>query len=253
MIINLRGGLGNQIIQLGFLLKQNSINKKANINAINLRQQLGSVKDTRFINSKFVNYLFGFIRKFISVLKNKPQDFACCGVCDGYFQFGDITDLLESNFKRHLESQIYTDNCIKEEIDIVIHIRGGDYFTESAEKVFEICDEIYYLNALEIAFNKINKAECNIFIVTNDKIYSEGILAKIFDKDKYSVYSYSESEWKDFSLISRARVAIIPNSTFSMMARMLLEEENKLTIAPIKWFTKESKLTPPYNKYFLYV
>jgi len=250
MIINIRGGLGNQIIQIGHVLKKSKF-FHININAVNLRDQVKDIENINYINNRFLNLLFGSLRKSYSFIKSRATDISCCKVYDGYFQYGDITNILQADFKEYLEKQIIIDENIKNEIDIVLHVRGGDYFSNTAKNIYEVCDKNYYKNSLNIAFDKINKDKCHILIVTNDRKYSNTLLNNIISNN-HNVMNYYESEWKDFSIISRAKIAIIPNSTFSMVARMLLEDDDKITIAPKKWFTKESKLLAPYNKNFIY-
>jgi len=250
MILNLRGGLGNQIIQLSYLLN-NTNNAFANTNAIKLRDQLKKLNNITYIDSRLLNYSLGTIRKIISLTFLKTTDIKLPGLRDGYFQYGDITNIIPIILNKHLSKQIYFDTQIDHNIDIVLHIRGGDYFTQSAQKVYEVCNESYYLNALLLAEKKIAKNTINVFIVTNDKKYASFLLKKILQNKTYNFQFYYKSEWQDFSLIYRATIAIIPNSTFSLTARMLCSE--KKTYVPKKWFTERSGLIAPYCSNFTYI
>jgi hypothetical protein len=248
--INLRGGLGNQIIQLSYVINSGK-NPVANINAVNLRRQLQYFKGVEYVNSKIMNLLMGSARKLSFFLTSSNIDLSCFGFNDGYFQFGDLTKIIPKKLEEHLLSQIVVDSNILSTIDIVLHVRGGDYFTASALKVYERCDESYYSIALNQALLKLNKHNATIFIVTNDKKYATILLHKLIDTEQHNVNYYYKSEWSDFSLIQRAEIAIIPNSTFSMTARML--NKNGITIAPKKWFTIQSKFTTPFCANFIYI
>lgn len=251
MLINLRGGLGNQIIQIAYVLNKGT-RILVNTNAVNLRKQVNSIEGIEYINSKILNYSFGVIRKVISFFTSKMTDLDIFGIKDGYFQYGDITELIPKQLEEHLTKQIIMDPELPNKIDIAIHIRGGDYFTlRSATKVYERCDENYYNIALAEALKKLGTKCANIFIATNDKDYAKQLLNNVVDLRQHNVVYYYQSEWKDFSLIYRASIAIIPNSTFSMTARML--NHTGITFAPAKWFTKQSKLIAPYSQHFIYL
>lgn len=249
MKLNLRGGLGNQIFQIAFAMNKTE-NPQINMSAVQLREQLKDIPNIRYFNSIILNFFLGISRRLISSLLGKPCDICWMDLYDGYFQYGDITNIINPKLSQHLKRQIVYDEKV-ESIDIAIHIRGGDYLTEKSQQIYEICDVNYYIKSLEIAIGLLNKKSVNIYIVSNDEEYSNSIIKNLNYQKNTDIKKYSDDEWNDFSLLYRATIAIIPNSTFSMAARML--DAKQITIAPKKWFLSKSKLIMPLNKTFIYI
>ena len=249
-MINLRGGLGNQIIQISYAMQSGGM-VVVNTNATLLRAQLKDVDQVQYRDKPLINYLFGGIRKLLSLIKSRAVDVTLFNVSDGYFQYGDISNLLPKKLKKHLIDQIIIDSDIDSDIDIVMHIRGGDYLVGNANNIYETCGRRYFLTALNKSLTILNKEKVNIFIVTNDKDYCSSILADIFDSYNHNIHFYYKDEWSDFSLIYRSKIAIISNSTFSLTARML--NSKGITFAPKKWFKSESKLTAPFYNRITYL
>ena len=174
MILNLRGGLGNQIIQIGYALK-NYKHLNINTSAVELREQLINLKGARYINSKILSLIVGSIRKITSYLLDKPTDVCIFNICDGYFQYTDITNILPKSFQIQIKKQIYVDSSI-DNIDIVIHIRGGDYLNEKEANIYEKCELNYYINALYKAREINRDIISKVYIVSNDKKYANYIV-----------------------------------------------------------------------------
>ena len=250
MILNLRGRLGNQIILIAYAMSQAKV-PCINTNAVSLRKQLKDMPNVRFIDSLTINYFFGVLRKAASLIKGKPVDIKVGGFYDGYFQYGNITNIIPAGLIEHIKEKIVFDSNI-ENVDVVLHIRGADYFLSKSERIYEICDADYYMRGLNLALRLINKNMPDVFVVTNDGNYSSKIIERIKTvyHGRINFVVYSKNEWDDFSLIYRANIAIISNSTFSMAARLL---DKKTTIAPRQWFTKASKLNSPYANNFTYL
>jgi hypothetical protein len=102
-----------------------------------------------------------------------------------------------------------------------IHLRGTDYKT--IPQYFLPID--YYLNAIK----HIKEINSNIkFLVITDDIEESKQMFPEFEV-------ISNSTDIDFYLISKSKYKIIPNSSFSWWASWL-SQENKITIAPNKWF-----------------
>lgn len=250
MTLTLRGGLGNQILQLAYMLQKDRP-PTINTNAVQLRNQLANFEDVRYYDSLLVNYCFGGMRKLVSMFHGKATDIVIAGYYDGYFQYGDISRIISENLAEHLVSQIHCDTTLENEIDVVVHIRGGDYFTESAKNIYAVCGASYYLNALEQCRKILDKEKIGIYIVTNDREHARSLLTPLWNDEGLDFIEYEGDEWRDFSLIYRARIAIIPNSTFSMTARMLRMEG--MTFAPKQWFLESSGLRAPYSSQFTYL
>lgn len=114
---------------------------------------------------------------------------------------------------------------------VIIHIRGGNFLMSSNHN---ICDESYYASALyrlKLEYSHINKIE----IITDDSDF-----VNTMDFYKILPYEILSSDYiNDFKALLEADFAIIPNSSFSMWAR-LISPYNKLTVLP-KYFYKSNK------------
>ena len=249
-MINLRGGLGNQIIQISYAMQSGGM-VVVNTNATRLRAQLKGFDQVQYRDKPLINYLFGGIRKLLSLIKSRAVDVTLFDVSDGYFQYGDISNLLPKALKSHLIDQIVIDSDIDSDIDIVMHVRGGDYLVGNANNLYEVCGRGYFLTALKSSLSILNKEKVNIFIVTNDMDYCTDIFKGVLDSYNHDVNFYHKDEWSDFSLIYRSKIAIISNSTFSLTARML--NEKGMTFAPKKWFNPKSELIAPFCNRITYL
>lgn len=250
MILTLRGGLGNQIIQIAYMLRQTP-HPQINTYAVTLRPQLREIPGVRYCSVAVVHYLFGAIRKAVSLVRSRATDIRLGGIYDGYFQYGDMTDLIPDTMKHHLVSQIAADPSVEGDVDVVLHIRGGDYFSGAARDLYATCTADYYLEGLQRCRDTLAKDVITVYVVTNDQAYARELLAPLNEDGGVRLIVYSGDEWGDFSLLYRATAAVIPNSTFSMTARMLRDEG--LTVAPHPWFLAQSSLTAPYDRHFTYV
>ena len=80
-MINLRGGLGNQIIQISYAMQSGGM-VVVNTNATRLRAQLKGVDQVQYRNKPLINYLFGGIRKLLSLIKSRAVDITLCKVVE---------------------------------------------------------------------------------------------------------------------------------------------------------------------------
>lgn len=246
--INLRGGLGNQIIQISYVL---STSKRSivNINAVELRPQISKIDSIRYVNSRTLNFGLGAIRKLVSIIANLPIDVKFFGFYDGYFQYENNLMLIHPMVKKTLVQQIYIDPKF-DVIDIVIHIRGGDYTTQKSQKMYEKISDEYYIEATKLALNMCKKKCPVVLVISNDLLLAEKVTHEIKRSDiGINIDHYSGGEWDDFSAIYRANIAIIPNSTFSYTARVL---NGGKTICPDKWYIN-TKIKAMRSDQFIYI
>lgn len=250
MIISLRGGLGNQIFQLGagLLLGQNTISKEIILDD----SALGKYKTKRknellnffdltklelmveFKNSniakfripklfplKFSKYPFVTDKNF-QTIKNNPNHYFL--LLDGYFQ----ECLTQENFDEEilLLKNILIPNKFEINDGCVVHIRGGDFVKLGWNSV---APAEYYINAMQYMNKKFGKDK--FYIVTDDRKYAESIL-KDLDFD-YEFIGKSMKE--DFYLIGSFQYRILSSSTFALWASALGNNENSLVVAPKYW------------------
>lgn len=142
-----------------------------------------------------------------------------------------FSDDLSPKIKRLLE-QIEKGNSV------FVHLRGGDYVKEPhIYKLYgDICSKDYYRRAVTEIKNKIENP--SFWVFTNDKEYAKSVIGKEdvnfitdFVKEPYE-------DWIDLMLMSKCRHAIIANSSFSWWGAWLMENEDKIVIAPKKWMNR---------------
>ena len=73
--------MGNQIIQISFAMRTSGV-AAVNTNATRLRKQLKEIDRVRYKNTLFINYLFGGIRKLLSLIKSRAVDITLCKVVE---------------------------------------------------------------------------------------------------------------------------------------------------------------------------
>jgi hypothetical protein len=112
-----------------------------------------------------------------------------------------------------------------------IHVRRGDYLNF---KGFNICEKIYYQNAIEHINSKFPKM---CFLIFSDGIdWCRDNLK--FDKNQemfFVDWNIGSESWQDMFLMSKCDHNIIPNSTFSWWGAWLNENPNKTVLAPNIW------------------
>lgn len=115
---------------------------------------------------------------------------------------------------------------------VSLHVRRTDYVDAEHIQIHNICSEKYYKNAID----KIRKEYPNamFFIFTDDKEWCK----KHFKGRCFSVVELEEGPKTDIAemmLMSKCKHHIIANSSFSWWAAWLNDAPEKLVIAPSKW------------------
>lgn len=124
---------------------------------------------------------------------------------------------------------------------VSIHFRRGDYVNQkAASAVHGACSMDYYKTAIEYVKSKIDNP--NFFVFSDDIEWVKNNFVKD-DSFNYILRSKTDSEVHDLMLMSRCKHHIIANSSFSWWAAMLNADENKIVVAPKRWFAN-SKPTP---------
>ncbi len=154
----------------------------------------------------------------------------------GYFQsekyFKEYKDLIRSYFEPNdqVKNKLISkySNILNKET-CALHVRRGDYVNNSYHNV---CDTDYYIRAMK----KIKELKhIDNFLVFSDDINwcKENL--------KGLIYIEGNLDIEDIFLMSMCNNFIISNSSFSWWGSWLSTSENKITIAPTKWFGKASK------------
>lgn len=152
----------------------------------------------------------------------------------------------EYTFKKsvYLENKVLADEIFGLENTVSIHIRRGDYIKNAhLNKIYgNICNEEYYLRAVEILNNKLKQP---IFYVFSDDLEWAKKLFENFDNIRFvdnnllnvkEEIGHQDKGYCDMYLMSLCKNNIIANSSFSWWGAWLNSNTDKIVIAPKKWF-----------------
>lgn len=163
---------------------------------------------------------------------------------DGYFQcekyFVDIRDILLKQFTMTENKSNYT-MIIEQQIlslkrSCSLHVRRGDYVSnQKALKVHGLCDINYYKKAINILNDRFG--DITYFIFSDD-------IGWVKENLKIENAIYVETQEKripheDIYLMSLCNHNIIANSSFSWWGAWLNQNEEKIVIAPKRWFAND--------------
>jgi hypothetical protein len=117
---------------------------------------------------------------------------------------------------------------------VSIHIRRGDYLSNpKANAMHGICDLSYYNEAIRYVEDRVINP-C-YFIFSDDIDWAKNNLiltgSAVFVENNIGVSSY-----RDMHLMSICKHHIIANSSFSWWAAWLNQSDEKIVVAPKKWF-----------------
>ncbi|MSS10117.1 alpha-1,2-fucosyltransferase [Clostridium sp. WB02_MRS01] len=135
------------------------------------------------------------------------------------------TNIIERN------EQLY--NLITSTESVCITIRRGDYVSNKHyKKKFLVCDEQYFLEAMEKIIEDIPNAT---FFMFSDDV--EWVRNNIPVNGVVTYYeSGKDPVWEKLRLMSACKHFIISNSSFSWWAQYLSSNGNKIVYAPSRWY-----------------
>ncbi len=265
LIIQLSGGLGNQMFQYAagkaqalrlntdlYLDKTHFLTTP--LGKVNLRQY--ELSQFSF-NQKFKHPNFHWIKKYLKVKQvyngfktyidphvHFNADFFKISdktYIEGFFQsekyFNDYSSEIRSDFKfknppQGLNLELF--NKIQSLNAISVHVRRGDYVNNPETlKSHGICGLDYYQNAVELIVSKVEKP---YFFLFSDE--PEWVQQNLKLDYPYEVISHNkgESSFEDMRLMSVCKHNIVSNSSFSWWGAWLNNNFNKTIIAPKSWF-----------------
>jgi hypothetical protein len=193
---------------------------KLGLRTSNLIKEKSLLFDINLLNVKDDSYLSGYFQ------------------CERYFT--NIRNLLLKEFCIKGELSFYTreiqDNIIKSTESCSIHIRRGDFISNKSNIIHGSCSLEYYLDSINYLQN--NFEGLKYFIFSDDMSWAK-------ENIQLENATYIESKERripneDLFLMSLCDHNIIANSTFSWWGAWLNLNENKIVLAPKRWFANES-------------
>ncbi len=115
---------------------------------------------------------------------------------------------------------------------VSLHVRRTDYIDEEHIHIHNLCTEQYYKDAIDFVREKYPSAV--FFIFTDDKEWCK----EHFKGPNFIVVELEEgsnTDMAEMTLMSRCKHHIIANSSFSWWSAWLNDAPNKLVVAPGKW------------------
>lgn len=274
-IVNIIGGLGNQMFQYAFALslKYRYENEDVLIDTHHFNHyklhngfELASIfenieigiahknqlkKVTRYISHYNLSRL---VRKFFPILRTEYIEkkdyrfdnkvYSVVGDCyyEGYWQsyayYANIKPNILSAFKFPKPS--FKNQRLAEEIyscnSVGIHIRRGDYLNHKDFK--GICELDYYQRAINDLLS--NNHECSFYIFSNDIQWCKENIHPLLENHPVNYVTQNSginSCW-DMFLMSKCNHLIIANSSFSWWGAFLNDNNGRI-YAPTKWVNRD--------------
>jgi len=271
-VVNIIGGLGNQMFQYAFayaISRENDTEVKLDISLFdgydlrnyelelfNINIAEASQEDVSIIKYKKENIFERMLRKakrekrelsnnyykekqfnFDKKVYNTGQD----TYFEGYWQSEKYFKAYRNQFLKHFvlkkeihpESLRYKQNILNTE-SVGLHIRRGDYVTNvHTNSVHGTCSLEYYRGAiLEIEKKNISP---HFFIFSDDHAWARENLNFIHKKTFVELEDIIPDH-EEMYLMSLCKHNIIANSSFSWWGAWLNDHPDKIVIAPQKWF-----------------
>jgi len=163
---------------------------------------------------------------------------------EGFFQsekyFKSIKEELREDFKFILpmdEENVSLSQRMVAGNSVSLHIRRGDYVQKQRySDTYATCSLDYYRRGVEYIAQRFE--EPTLFIFSDDIPWARGHL-KLPYKCIYVSHNTGKKSYEDMRLMSFCKHNIIANSSFSWWGAWLNKNENKIVIAPQKWFNDD--------------
>ena len=273
VIVNIIGGLGNQMFQYAFAYafsENNNVKLKLDISdfeTYDLRNyelggylivgEIAKKKDIKRLKYKKINLFLRILRKLFkqqeqisnsyyreSSIQFDKKYFSMQDdiYFDGYWQSEkyfsnyreDLLKLFVLKDPIHAQSRLYQQQILDSHA-VSLHIRRGDYVTDEKTNSFHgICDLGYYKDAVTYIMNQVKKPY--FFVFSDDLIWAKANLD--FIENLFFIELGADClDHEEMWLMSQCEHNIIANSSFSWWGAWLNQHPNKIVIAPCRWFT----------------
>ena len=192
---------------------------KLGLRTSNLIKEKSLLFDINLLNVKDDSYLSGYFQ------------------CERYFT--NIRNLLLKEFCIKGELSFYTreiqDNIIKTTESCSIHIRRGDFISNKSNIIHGACSLGYYQDS--ISYLQDNFKGLNYFVFSDDITWVKENIQ--LENITYIESQERRSPHEDLFLMSLCDHNIIANSTFSWWGAWLNQNDNKIVLAPRRWFAND--------------
>lgn len=274
-IVNILGGLGNQMFQYAFLVAlrestgietkydasvfktyplHNGFELERRFNIISRQATSKEIRElTYYTRSYFWYRVFKRFPKrktmifepphsiFTPKLLEDKRDLYYYGIWQDHHYFDKYKSIIKQEFewKEPLDekNQRYYNDFVQGQT-VSLHIRRGDYLKEWRYK--GICELDYYQKAVAHVKRQFGP-QMQYAIFSNDTEWCEENIVPLLDVSKYVNVNWNQGEesHKDLRLMQACRVNVIANSSFSWWAAYLNIHKDSIVISPKKWTNAE--------------
>ena len=188
------------------------------------------------------------VKFFPQVFASPRKNEYLIGLFQSYKYFEDCRDALLREFRfdsnrlsdstREMALQMQQCNSVS------IHVRRGDYMNGYYYNLLgQVCNLDYYKRAIDEIKRRVDRPY--FFIFSDDKEYVAKNL--VLDEATYVDFNSGKDSWQDMYLMTQCRHHIIANSTFSWWGAWLATHEDKIVVAPPRWFNdmEHDDIIPP--------
>ena len=276
-IVNLNGGLGNQMFQYAFgksleskfncevLYDKKCFKQKPDMYSLNIFMNMNIQFANQFqiiMMQNFKKIVPKFLRRFLNLDKytiREPKENYSYFYKNiflnnynryfiGYFQnekyFLDIQDEIRKvfTFPPIRENDSFTKERAEKikyaKNSVFIHIRRGDYVGLDWQ-----LDMDYYKKAVKIMQEKLENPKFFVFGATDLEFIKNLDLGCEFE-NLSQIDSNPANHYEDMRLMSMCEHGIIANSTYSWWAAWLSDYDGKIIIAPTPWVLGKDDIIP---------
>lgn len=273
IIVRLKGGLGNQMFQYAAARRLSHVSRvplkldlgwfdapeagttsrQYALHPLNIREDILASEESDGFLSCFgrLASLAGRFTPFGPVyLREKHYHFDPAllaprkkAYLDGYWQsekyFSDIREIICSEFAVRQEPEGLNRTLADRLGDpgfcsVALHVRRGDYIdSPSAAKVHGSCSPRYYSDAVKLVSERCLRP--HFFIFSDDPDWVRGNFSL---EHPCTVVGHNgpDQAHEDLRLMTLCRHHVIANSSFSWWGAWLCRNDEKLVVAPTRWF-----------------
>jgi len=178
-----------------------------------------------------------------TILSTQPNIFDLTGnlYLDGNWQAEKYFDKHADVIKNDLQMVIAPspenkkwDDFISHNNCICLHVRRGDYVTNSfAKQHVGTCSLDYYNRAIEYIADRVDDP---VFIIFSDDIPWARDNIPISFPAYYMTHNNIDTDYEDLRLMSRCKYFITANSSFSWWGAWLGGYKDKIVVCPKRWY-----------------
>jgi hypothetical protein len=270
IIVNLIGGLGNQMFQYAvgkYIAHRNQTELKLDITGFeayklhayslshfNVIENFAKAKEIAwfkkyqrkkgrvwFLYNRLIANQSLYVQERGFPFNTKILDLKKSAYLDGYWQtekyFKEIEDIIRKEFR--VKDELTGKNKeVAEELkrvnSVSLHVRRADYVTNATTNSHHgTCNPEYYRQAIDLIAQKV--ADPHFFVFSDDIEWAKKNITPKYPTS-YMDHNNAATNYEDLRLMYNCKHNIIANSSFSWWGAWLNENPQKIVIAPKKWF-----------------